>query len=270
MDYKAFLQKFNEKCGYDFSDYSSNSISRRLQKICDETGMTFEQILKQVVADRNFVRRIVEDITVNTTELFRDPAIWISLSNTLYKQLPKRTSMCTFWHIGCSSGLEAYSNIIMLNELGLGSRSRVIGTDINPTMLDVARRGEYVYSFNRAYIDNFNAVMRGLGLSTKFDKYFEIDTEADLIKVRPEIKALARFLQQDLVKDQAPFAYKVDVAFIRNVMIYFNDDLQKRIVEAIVERMHPGAMLVMGKQETLPQSVEALFTLQGSFYKKKR
>ena len=77
-------------------------------------------------------------------------------------------------------------------------------------------------------------------------------------------------MQQDLVKDQAPFAYKVDVAFIRNVMIYFNDDLQKRIVEAIVERMHPGAMLVMGKQETLPQSVEALFTLQGSFYKKKR
>lgn len=269
MDYLSFLKKFSESSSYDFSNYSQNSISRRLQKICDETGMSFEQILERVVHDRDFVRKIVEDITVNTTELFRDPQVWISLGKTLYQQLPKG-SMCTFWHVGCSCGLELYSNLIMLNELGLAGKARAIGTDINPSMLEMARKGEYVYSFNPGYIDNFNKVMQGLGFDATFDKYFEIDKEADLIRVRPELKAMARFERQDLVKDRAPFAYKVDVAFFRNVLIYFNEDLQISILERVMERMHQGAMLLLGKQEMLPDALDSSFVRNGVFYKKKR
>ena len=146
MDYKSFLVALGEKSGYDFSDYSGGSISRRLQKICDETGLSFEQILDRVVSDKPFVKRLVEDITVNTTELFRDPDVWAKLYTTAYRRLPR--TGCTIWHAACSTGLEVYSNLILLNEAGLLGRVRVIGTDINEKVLETARAGEYAYLFN--------------------------------------------------------------------------------------------------------------------------
>lgn len=269
MDIKEFLKEFYSRSGYDFCDYSANSISRRLQKVCDEMKMSFEQILDCVAADKELVRAIVEDITVNTTELFRDPQVWIALSKILPRQLPKQ-SMSTLWHVGCSTGLEVYSDIILLNELGLIDRARVIGTDINPSVLERACKGVYPFSFNRQYLDSFAAVMAAIGSEADFDKYFEIDTAADTMTVRPEFRSKAKFLKQDLVKDKPPFAYRVDVVFLRNVMIYFNESLQTRVMREVLAKMHDGALLILGKQEDLPSAVKAQFVPQGMFYKKAR
>ncbi len=267
MDYKEFLKRFNDRSGFNFCDYSSNSISRRLQKICDETGLSFEEILDTIVSDKELVRRIVEDITVNTTELFRDPTVWISLAQNLYNTLPTY-STSTFWHIGCSSGQELYSNLILLNELGLSDHVRVIGTDINATILEVAKSGEYPYDFNKdVYINNFNAVMNGLGINASFDKYFDIDEQNDVMRVKEPLRSKAIFLLQDLVKDKAPFPYRVDVTFIRNVMIYFNDDLKNRIVLSIIDKLYDGGALILGKQEELPTETISYFENKGTFYK---
>ncbi|MCQ7926329.1 hypothetical protein NP234_24410, partial [Salmonella enterica] len=132
MDFKQFLIQFDQASGYDFVDYSEASIARRLQKICDDTGMTLEQIARRAASDKALVSKVVEDITVNTTELFRDPSVWVSVAKTLYPRLPK-AAMSTIWHAGCSTGLEVYADLILLSELGMGDRVRVIGTDINPT-----------------------------------------------------------------------------------------------------------------------------------------
>ncbi|MDY4174912.1 MAG: CheR family methyltransferase [Bacteroidales bacterium] len=267
MDIKEFLNEFNKRCGYDFSDYSANSISRRLTKICEEMGLSFEQIINMVVADKKLVQTIVEDITVNTTELFRDPAVWVAYAKVLPRQIPKQT-MSTIWHIGCSKGLEVYSDLVLINELGLKDRCRVIGTDINPTVLDNAAKGVYPYRFNQCYVENFNTVMKSLDLNVPFDKYFAIDEAADTITVLPHLREQARFLRQDLVKDRAPFAYRVDIVFLRNVMIYFNEQLQLRVLSNVLEKMHDGALFIMGKQEDIPQPMKAILLRQGLFYKK--
>lgn len=267
MNYREFLSAFGNKSGYDFSDYSCNSIARRLTLICAKTGLSFEEILNRVVRDKEFVRQVVEGITVNTTELFRDPAVWVSLGQTLYKKLP-RGVMTTLWHVGCSTGLEPYSDLIMLEELGLAAKSRVYGTDINPTVLEVARKGQYNYGFNKGYVSNFEAVMKGLGLPARFEKYFDIDERADTMTVKPFLRERVQYLRQDLVKDKAPFAYRVDVVFFRNVMIYFNEELQVRILRDVCDRMHPGAALVMGKQEDIPGDLRPQFTRTGEFYRR--
>ncbi len=267
MDNKTFLKEFGSHSGYDFSNYSSNSISRRLQKLCDETGLSFEQILDKIVADRKYVRQIVEDITVNTTELFRDPAVWIDLRQYMYPKIPTAVT-ATIWHIGCSTGLEVYSDLVMLSELGMLDKVRVYATDINESVLETARSGQYVYSFNRGYVDNFNEVMKGCGFSATFDKYFDIDEDADLIKVKDCLMGKASFMTQDLVRDRAPFPYKVDVAFFRNVMIYFDEGLQNKILADVKERMHTGAVLIMGKQEEVPPAMKISFKRIGLFYKK--
>lgn len=266
MDFKTFLQEFKKVTDYDFCNYSENSISRRLHKICDETKLSFEEILKRCVTDRAFMGRVVEDITVNTTELLRDPLVWVSLYNTLYKLLPK--SIVTFWHIGCSVGLEVYSNMIMLNELGILDNCRIIATDINPRVLNVAKKGEYAYSFNKYFEENFNAVMQAINRDSKFTDYFDIDISKDTMKVKSQFLGKPRFMCHNLVDDKAPFAYRVDVVFFRNVMIYFNDLLQRKILTMVYNKMYDNGFLVLGKREDLPNGIKSKFATEGSYFRK--
>lgn len=268
MNFKEFLIEFSHASGYDFVDYSEASIARRLQKISDDTGMTLEMIVKRAATDKALVAKVVEDITVNTTELFRDPSVWVSLAKTLYPKLPKQ-AMSTIWHAGCSTGLEVYADLIILSELGMDQRVRVIGTDINPTVLDMARAGVYNYAYNKSYIDNFDHVMAGLGISSTFGKYFEVDEKADTITARPELRRRATFLAQDLVRERAPFPYRVDIVFLRNVIIYFNEALQMKVLRDVADKLFPGGALVLGKQEDLPLKAGTLFGRNGHFFKKK-
>lgn len=268
MDFKQFLSAFKTRTGYDFCDYSDNSISRRLQKISEDTKMSFEEMLEKAVTNDAFKNKVIDEITVNTTELFRDPVMWISLYKTLYQQLPKSPTI-TFWHIGCSRGLEVYSNLILLHQLGLLDKCRAIGTDLNPRVLDIAKKGEYSYKFNLYFKDNFEAVMNGCGLNAKFEDYFDIDESSDKMRVKPFLKEKPQFMVQNLVQDKAPFAYKVDIVFFRNVMIYFNDKLQNKIMTMVAAKMYDGASLILGKQESLTAQMMTRFNKVGQFYQKR-
>lgn len=268
MDFKQFLSSFKFRTGYDFCDYSDNSISRRLEKISSESKLTYEQILDKIIVDETFKNKVIDEITVNTTELFRDPTMWISLYKSLYQQLPKSPTI-TFWHIGCSRGLEVYSNLIMMHQLGLLDKVRAIGTDLNTRVLEIGRKGEYPYKFNMYFKDNFDAVMKGCGLDAKFEDYFDIDEARDRMKVKPFLLEKPKFMEQNLVQDKAPFAYKVDVVFFRNVMIYFNEKLQNRIMTMVCGKMYDGAALILGKQESLTTFISPRFTKVGQYYQKK-
>lgn len=266
MDYKGFLKELKSRTNYDFCDYSDSSISRRLNKFCEDNKMTFEDILDKVSSDSGFLGHLVEEITVNTTELFRDPEVWIALYKTMYNTLPKST--ITFWHIGCSVGLETYSNLILLKELGMLDRCRVIGTDLNPRVLSVAKRGEYAYKFNIYFRDNFDKVMKGIGSSSKFEDYFDIDEAQDIMKVKSSLLLKPKFLCQNLVQDKPPFAYKVDVVFIRNVMIYFNDMLQRKIMTMVNEKLYKNGVVIFGKRESVPLSMKNRYVQSGLYYHK--
>lgn len=268
MNLKEFLIEFSKASGYDFVDYSEASIARRIQKICDDTGMTLEEIVRRAGSDKGLVRKVVEDITVNTTELFRDPSVWVAIAQNLYPKLPKQ-AMATIWHAGCSTGLEVYADLILLSELGMTNRVRVIGTDINPTVLAAARTGVYNFAYNKSYIDNFDQVMAGLGITSTFGNYFIVDEKTDTITVTEDLRRQATFLEQDLVQQKAPFPYRVDIVFLRNVIIYFNEALQMKVLRGVADKLFPGGSLILGKQEDLPLKAGTLFGRSGHFFKKK-
>mgnify|MGYP004449033177 FL=1 len=267
MDAKEFLVALKVKTGYDFCDYSEQSISRRLLKICEEQNIQFEQLLDKVIADSLYMARFVEDITVNTTELFRDPIVWISLSKTLYQRL-RTTGIITFWHIGCSVGLETYSNLILLKERGLIDRVRVFGTDLNPRVLNVARKGLYAYKFNSHFKNNFEEVMSGIGSKSKFEDYFDVDEVKDTMAVKPFLTEIPKYMQQNLVMEKCPFPYKVDVVFVRNVLIYFNDVLQTKIMQMLDSKTYDKAVLILGKQEMIPTKYSGQYEQVGYYHKR--
>ena len=268
MEIKAFLDEFKRRTGYDFSGYAGESLNRRLQKIQADNSLDYEGILTRAVSDANFRQKVVEDITVNTTELFRDPEVWINLYKNIYCNIPNNVTT-TFWHIGCSVGLEVYSSLILLSELNLLSKVRVMATDLNTRVIEVAKKG--VYPYNSKFEDNFSKVFAALGKEVKFDKYFTIDKKNKTLTVNKILTSIPRFIQQNMVDENRPFAHKVDIVFFRNVLIYFSNDLQINVMKRVYEQMYDGAYLILGKQEWMPLNITGRFEdVVSNVYRKKK
>ena len=256
QDIQAFVDAVKSRSLYDFTNYSHKSLKRRLSKILIDYRISPVDLLERIREDNDFLERIVKDITVNTTELFRDPLMWHSLR---YEILPiyQRKSRISIWHPGCSTGQEVYSMMILLNELGLLQKSSIFASDINQDVLEVARAGEFKYRFNEAYLENFNAVIRkhpgdpDLYFDVPYSKYFAIDKTGDKIQMNQQLCEKPTFKKHDLVGDPNPFDTIFDLIICRNVIIYFNYELQNKVFKLFLDNMSPGACLLLGAHESI-------------------
>lgn len=267
MNFKDYLVELKRYTPYDFSEYSDSSIYRRIHKIQQDHKLTLDQLSDLTRTNPGFVEKLVEEITVNTTELFRDPEVWDNLYKNVYPAL-RKNKVINVWHAGCSSGQEVYSSLILLNELELLDRCRVMATDINQKVLNNARQGTYSLSFNRSYIDNFNQVLNKEGQVVDFSKYFDVDEAADMMRVKSFLLNKPQFIRHNLVSEEPAFAYKVDLLFCRNVLIYFNASLQTKVVQTFYNQLHNGGYLVLGQHEALPGYFKAKFGKNSVAYSK--
>lgn len=256
QDLYYFIYAVKNISEFDFSEYSDKSFKRRLQKVLVDYKTDIPSIVKKFKEDRKFLEKIVNEITVNTTELFRDPQIWHILR---YKILPelKHKNHINIWHAGCSTGQEVYSMLIILNELGMFDKAKLLATDINSEVLDISKKGEYKYRFNIGYLDNFDKVVKENPFNYEefndvpYSKYFEIDKYKDLIKMNQFLVDKPFFRKHDLTKDDViPFT-KFDLIFCRNVIIYFNYNLQNRIFDVFQRSLFQGGYLFLGMHETI-------------------
>jgi chemotaxis protein methyltransferase CheR len=268
MTYKEYLQVLKKHSPYDFSEYSDNSIHRRIQKIMRDQHLTLEELGSRTQTDRLFVEEVVEAITVNTTELFRDPEMWCFLFE---KHLPayRNNNFINIWHAGCSTGQEVYSLLILLNELGLLGKVRVFATDISRKALGEATKGIYKNQREQGCMDNFGKVFQNSSNGpVDFSKYFDIDQKNDKISVKPFLKENIRFIRHDLVMNDLPFFNKMDLVFCRNVLIYFNAKLQNRIIQQFYNSLYSHGILVLGAHEGLTGFFKTKFERKGPVYKK--
>ncbi|MBN3034434.1 MAG: hypothetical protein JW861_02545, partial [Bacteroidales bacterium] len=184
-------------------------------KILHDYKLTTDSLIHKITEDRVFLERIVKDITVNTTELFRDPAIWHALRYDILPGLAHRSPL-KIWHAGCSTGQEVFSMMILLNEMGLLEQSGIYATDINADVLETARRGVYRYRFNAGYLNNFDAVIRenprdhNTYFDVPYSKYFTIDKVRDIIGIKDGLLEKPVYQKMDLVTDPNPFDIKFD------------------------------------------------------------
>ncbi|MDR2928878.1 MAG: protein-glutamate O-methyltransferase CheR [Cytophagaceae bacterium] len=265
FDFRDYLKILKDYSPYDFSDYSDNSIARRVEKVMRDYRMPYGELVERTKNDTNFVEEIVEALAVNTTELFRDPVIWSFLLENIYPALKKKTNI-NVWHAGCSSGQEVYSNMIMLEHLRLLDRSMIYATDISKKVLEQAKRGVYKYNFNKGYIDNFNKVFANKEID--FARYFDVNEAEDKFIVKDILKGKTKFIKYDLVQEQLPFYNKFDIIFCRNVLIYFNINLQSKIISRFYQNLFPGGMLLLGNHETISGFYKTKFLKHGPVYSK--
>lgn len=267
-----FVEKVRSHSSYNFSGYSDKSLKRRLAKILFDNNIDFQSFVERLERSKSFLEKIVKDITVNTTELFRDPPVWNSLR---YDIIPlfKDNEEINIWHAGCSTGQEVYSMLILLSEMNLFHKSNLYATDINPDVLETAKTGIYKYRFNLTYLDNFDSVIRqnqaGDYQDIDYTKYFSIDKTRDIIKMHPFLTEKPVYKKMDLVWETNPFQVVYNIIICRNVIIYFNYDLQNKVFKLFYDNLHKNGYLMLGVHETILGPFASYFEKKNQGYYKK-
>jgi len=265
------VQQLKQYSGFDLSNYAEGSLLRRVQRIMINRKMDVTQIIRGIQTDPKFCKDFLEDITVNTTELFRDPKIWKFLRTNTILDLQRRNRI-NIWIAGCSTGQEAYSIAILLNEMGLLTQTSIFATDINSKVLEIAHKGEYRYRNNLDYLSNFDAVIKHNPLNyddysnVDYEKYFKIDKSCDKIIMNDFLRKKIVFLEHDLVKSQSLSFGKFDLISCRNVLIYLDQTLQNRILSGFHHSLHPNSYLMLGVHESILGPASIKFKKKGSVY----
>ena len=266
------ILKVNTK--YDLSNYSTKSLTRRIDKILEDNKLNFKGLLYKIKNNREFVEQTIKDITVNTTELFRDPKNWHSIKYKILPKLAERKSI-NIWHAGSSTGQEVYSMLILLKELDLFDKTNVYASDINKDVIEFAKKGTYKFRFNLNYLDNFDDVIKKNPFNFEdvkdvpYEKYFNINKKSDVIIMNNELKNKVRWAVGDLVKKENPFFTKYDLILCRNVLIYFDNDLQYNTIKLFNDSLYDNSYLMLGAHESIIGKSEIYFKKKSKFYIKK-
>ncbi|MHB1430059.1 MAG: CheR family methyltransferase [Rhodocyclaceae bacterium] len=243
VEIRLLLEGLQRIYGYDFRDYAEASIKRRLNHwLAESEFATFSQAQSHLLRDRGAFESLVRGITVNVTEMFRDPAFFKAVREQVVPFL-KTYPFVKIWHAGCATGEEAYSMAILLNEEGMAGRYRMYATDINETVLQKASEG----IIPMAEMQRFTRNYQKSGGSASF---------ADYYTARYDRAILSAALKKDIVF--APHNLAVDGEFgemnmvlCRNVMIYFKPALKERCLQLFDSSLLPGGFLCLGLKETL-------------------
>lgn len=228
--------------GFDFSNYSKASLRRRIVRIMQLQKLPFYDLKHQLVNKPGFFQHFLEEITVNVTEMFRDPTFYQALNNQIIPYLSSYQHS-KIWCAGCSSGEEAYSLAILLNEAGLRKKAFIYGTDINTEVLNEARKGIYSLRKIKSYAENYQMA----GLSGSIIDHFTVLYDAATI--HNELKQNTLFSVHNLVSDSVFNEFQV--ISCRNVFIYFENALQERVLELFYNSLAPLGFLCLGTKETI-------------------
>jgi len=244
-DMRRLTKVVDELYGFDFSNYALSSLNRRVLRVLDLFKLgNMDNLISKIESDAEFFHQFLMEITVNTTEMFRDPEMWTYLRDKILPGLSHRETI-RVWHAACSSGEEVYSMAILLEEEGLLDRSRLFASDIDRNVLGIAKKGLYKSTRLAQNHKNYEA----FGGRKRLSSYFEQGEEDRGIQMDKSLMRNSFFTVHDLVKGQ-PFG-KFDLVLVRNVLIYFNKQLQNEVMKLIHENMTLGGYLVLGSKETI-------------------
>ncbi len=243
IEIRLLIQAIYEKYGYDFRNYSQAHIKRRVINRLNLSGMAnISDMIHEVLINHKFVDQLLMDLSINVTEMFRDPSFYKAVREQVVPVL-KTYPFIKIWHAGCSSGEEVYSMAILLREEGLYNRTQIYATDFNPVIIKQAREG--IYPINR--MKEFTLNYQKAGGKSAFSDYYTANYES--AKILDTFKKNIVFATHNLVTDSV-FA-EVHMVVCRNVLIYFDRNLQDKVVGLFSDSLTGGGVLCLGSKESM-------------------
>ncbi|MBF0509568.1 MAG: protein-glutamate O-methyltransferase CheR [Deltaproteobacteria bacterium] len=238
--------------GYDFRHYARASVTRRVKSFLAKSGFKkVSEMIPQLLYDELFFEKLVQDMSITVTEMFRDAEFFKVLREKVIPHL-KTYPFVKIWHAGCATGEEVYSLAIVLQEEGFYDRATIFATDFNQVALDKARQG--VYRLDR--MKDFTANYQRSGGSRSFSEYYH--ARYDSVIINQSLKRNITFAHHNLVTDTV-FS-EMHFVLCRNVLIYFDKALQDHVLKLFYESLIHGGTLALGSKESLKFSgVEKYF-----------
>lgn len=246
-----FLNDIYNIYGYDYREYQIQSIMRRIRiAMLRENIYELSRFREVVISDLQTFESLFLDFSINTTDFFRDSQVFYNIRNKVLPYL-KSYPHIKIWCAGCSTGKEVYSLAILLKECGILNKSQIYATDINPYVIEEAKNGIYSIETLDKDIGNY----RKSGGEKSFTEYFNFNKE--YMVVEEEIKNKILFFQHSLVGPGSLNEFQLILC--RNVMIYFNNSLQRQVIESFSNSLSFNGFLVLGKSEGLLQNGGSIF-----------
>ena len=243
LERELLLEAMLRRYGYDFRHYAAASLKRRLNLALSRSGLEhLSQLIPRFLHDEVFFQKLLRDLSVTVTDMFRDPHFYQMVRRRVIPVL-KTYPFVKIWHAGCATGEEAYSMAILLKEEGFLDRARIYATDFNVHSLDVARAGIYPLEKIKEYTANYNKS----GGRASFGDYYLARYGA--AKLAEELGERITFTYHNLVTDGV-FG-EMHVVVCRNVLIYFDKELQRRVLSLFNESLARGGYLCLGTKESL-------------------
>ncbi|RJQ83817.1 MAG: protein-glutamate O-methyltransferase CheR [Desulfobacteraceae bacterium] len=243
IELDLLVQAIYRRYGHDFRDYSKAHLKRRMQQFASvKSHGRIADLIPKVLHDEAFFETLLREISITVTEMFRDPHVFQSLRRVAIPFL-RTFPFIRVWVAGCATGEEAYSLAILLKEEGLYDRSTIFVTDFNDVAVEKAKAGIYPLDSMSAYTRNYQQA----GGSGSFSEYYHAGY--DSAAMAPWLKENMVFANHNLVTDWV-FS-EMHLVFCRNVLIYFNQQLQSRVLTLFSEALARGGFLCLGPSEDI-------------------
>lgn len=243
IELELLLQAIFLQYGYDFRNYSRAHIKRRVLHRLVQSGLkSISELQHKILHDPLCFDALIRDFSINVTEMFRNPAFYKSMRKNVIPIL-KTYPYLKIWHAGCSTGEEVYSFAILLKEEGLYDRTQIYATDFNTHVIQKAKIGIYPIKNIKEYTANYQQA----GGHYSFSDYYHANN--DSVIFNQSLKKQIVFAVHNLVTDGI-FA-EVNMIICRNVLIYFNRELQDQVLKQFDDSLVKGGFIGLGTKETL-------------------
>ncbi len=243
IELQLLLEAIYLKYGYDFRDYSKASIKRRVLHRLSLSGLkSISEMQHSLLYDKEFFETLLLDLSVNVTEMFRDPTFYRAVRKEVVPVLRDRPFV-KVWHAGCATGEEVYSTAILLKEEGLYEKTQIYATDFNEEVIKKAKEGIYPIDRLKEYTHNY----KDAGGLESFADYYT--ARYDNVLMNNALKENIVFADHNLVTDGV-FA-ETDMIVCRNVLIYFSRDLQNHVFKLFRDSLTDNGVLCLGSKESI-------------------
>jgi chemotaxis protein methyltransferase CheR len=243
LELELLLQGIWRLYGADFRNYARSSLRRRTWNMVREEGLgTLSGLQARVLHDRAAMDRLLRHLSVTVTTMFRDPPFFRSFREKVVPHL-RSVPFARVWVAGCATGEEVYSLAILLHEEGLYERCRIYATDMNTESVERAKAGIFPVAQMQEFTQNYLAA----GGSAAFSEYYTAQYEHAIFK--QWLRKNVVFAQHNLAVDGS--FNEFNVVLCRNVMIYFDGELQARVHELVRQSLRRGGFLCLGRRESL-------------------
>jgi len=243
LELDLIINSIYKQYGYDFKDYARASFKRRVEYFATANGFKYiSELIPKILHDSTFLNLFLNAMSISVTEMFRDPWVFKTIREEVLSTL-KIFPQINIWHAGCSTGEEVYSLAIILKEEGLLDYCQIYATDFNNHSLEVAKEGIYDINKLKTYTKNFFET----GGKNSLSDYYHV--KYGKAKFDGTLQKNITFSTHNLVSDKV-FG-KMNIILCRNVLIYFKQNLQEKVLTLFRDSLSSKGYLVLGEKESI-------------------